>query len=383
MSQYFPLLTKLILLVHVSAFAAAPGITDKEIVIGVSTTMTGPSAARPSRQLEGSKILFDKINKAGGVNGRQLRLVSYDDGYDPRKSIENAQKLIDQDKVFLFYNFYGTPTIKALMPFLTKNDIPMVAPSSGASFFRFPADRNIYNVKPGHWDESETMVHFLTLQGIKNISIFYQDDSFGGDGRLGVSTSMNKLNLKAASVGSYARNTTDISEAYAAIKKSNPDAVVMWSLGDIGIQFIKMAIKDKWNPVFFLASNQLNEEMIEASKDWKAKVYVALNLPPAEDSKLEIARQYVADSKAAKVALEPNRFEGYVNAAVLIESLKIAGKDLTRDSLRLAFNEKMKDVNIGSLKCEYSKDIHQAFSKTFVAQVIKGKVVVEPEESKK
>jgi branched-chain amino acid transport system substrate-binding protein len=360
-----------------SDLKAEVGVSEKEVVIGQSTALTGASAARPSRQMEGSNVLFDKINKAGGIHGRKIRLISYDDGYDPKKALENAQKLIEQDKVFMFFNFYGTPTIKAMLPMMEKEDVPMLAPSSGASFFREPIIKNMFNVKPGHFNEGETMLEFLIGRSIKDIAIFYQDDSFGGDGRLAVSTAMRDRNIKAVAVGSYKRNETDdVTEAYDIIKKENPKAVVMWSLGKSGINFLKMAKKDNWSPTFVVSSNQLTEELIEASKEFSHPVFVTLNLPPAEKAKLDIAKKYVADTKAAGIAIEPNRFEGYVNAAVLVEALRASGKNLTRDSLRKALESKMTGKMIGGLKCEYSAKSHQAFSKTFVGKIEKGDVTL-------
>lgn len=120
----------------------------------------------------------------GGVNGRKIKLISYDDGYEPEKVAATTQKLIGQDKVFALFGYVGTPTSKAAVPFAVKAGVPYVGPFSGAEFLRNPVTKVVYNVRASYFDETEGMVEHLTKDlGIKKIGVFIQDDAYGDAGK--------------------------------------------------------------------------------------------------------------------------------------------------------------------------------------------------------
>src|SRR5882757_2151335 len=105
---------------------ATPGVTDTQILLGSSAALSGNAADLGLNLLSGSKVAVEQINAAGGINGRQLKIVSYDDAYDPPQAIVNTQKLINQDKVFALFSYVGTPTGVAVLPIVAEAKIPLV-----------------------------------------------------------------------------------------------------------------------------------------------------------------------------------------------------------------------------------------------------------------
>lgn len=351
-----------------------PGVSDHEILIGQSLALTGPTATRPVQILKGQELYFKRINAAGGVNGRKFKIITYDDAYDPKKSVENARTLINNDQVFVFLNNFGTPIVKSILPEVEKASIPLIAPGAGASFLRNPINKNIYNVKPGFRDEAESIVKFLLGKSIRDVGMFYQDDSFGEEGLNAVSKQLKDNGLKLTSSGTYKRNEEEFKAAYERIKSGKPKAVVIWGNSAVGSQFVVQADQDDWKPLIIVCSVQVSNAFLDAVKAVKLSLYGTLVFPAPDHSDLKIARDFKSDVKAAGIEeLDTNAFEGYIATAVFVEAAKRAGKTLTRDSLRSAF-EGMTGVDIGGLKVEFSPTNHQAFSKTYIAEIKSGKL---------
>lgn len=351
------------------------GVSASEIIIGQTTALTGGTAPRTTKLFEGQNIYINKINSEGGVFGRKIHIITLDDAYDPKTASDNAKKLIEKQKVFMLFQASGTPTIKAIMPVLEKNDVPLLALASPARFFRVPAHRNLFPVKPGSFDEAEKMVSYLQSQRISDIGIFYQDDAFGEDGKAGVAFALARRNLKVTATAVYQRNSTDVSKAYQTLKKAAPRAVIVWSVGKAGVDFMELVSQGNWAPTFLFPSVQLSSDFLEMTKSLKHSLFVTMILPNLESSNLKITRDYVADAAAAGLKPDVNSFEGYVNARVLVETLRAAGQKLSRLALRTALEDKMKNMDFGGLKCEFSHENHQAFSKVFLGKVTNGHVL--------
>ena len=156
------------------------GVTDNEILIGMSTVLSGPSDYLGKSFKNGAMAYFNRINKLGGVNGRNIKLVAYDDGYEPSRCIENTYKLIEEDKVFCLFGNVGTPTTMAIKPVIIEKHIPLVAPFTGAEPLRHPLVKEIFHYRASYYDEVEKFVAGVVDElGMSKISCFYQDDPFG------------------------------------------------------------------------------------------------------------------------------------------------------------------------------------------------------------
>ena len=207
-------------LAFVPPAAAENGVTADKIVFGQAAALDGPASALGQGMREGLLAAFAEANKAGGVKGHKLELISVDDGYEPNKSIAAAKQLIDQDKVFALVGSVGTPTSVAVQPIAAEAGVPFIGAFTGAEFLRDPYKPGVVNVRASYFQETETMVEHLTKDlGVTRIAIFYQDDAYGQAGLAGVKRALDQRHMQLVSEGTYERNTTAVKGALLSIKK--------------------------------------------------------------------------------------------------------------------------------------------------------------------
>lgn len=353
---------------------AENGITDKEILIGMSNALNGPAMALGSGIKAGSSIYINKVNLSGGIHGRKIKLISYDDGYEPEKAVTNTKKLIDEDNVFALVGYVGTPTSSAVMPIFSKAAVPYIAPFSGAEILRNPVNKQLFNVRASYFDETETMVEHLTQDlGIKKIGVFVQADSYGDAGRAGVMRALKKRNLNLVGDGKYTRNTVEINEALEVLKNANPEAIIMVGTYKPCAEFIKRAKSQSFKPKFLNISFVGTYALIQELGSDGDGVIVTQVVPNPIDSPLPIVKQYKEDmALAGRGALDFTSLEGYIDAVVLVEGLKKT-ESLTRSSF-ISTMEGM-DLNVGGLTVSFSPSNHQALKQVFLTKIEKGKAV--------
>ena len=358
-----------------SSRAEEHGVTNQDIIIGMSNAMTGPAAALGSGVKAGAMTYFQKINNAGGVNGRKIKLISYDDGYEPLRTVENTNKLMNEDKVFALFGYVGTPTSTAVLPIINKEHMLFWAPFTGAEFLRTPVTKNIFNVRGSYYDEAETQVQYLTEKlGKKKIGVFIQNDAYGLSVKLGVEKALKKRNLEIMAEGTYERNTENIDAGLATLKSYNPEAIIMVGTYKAMAAFIKKAVAQGFKPVFlnvsFVGTAALVKELAGAGGD----VIISQVMPSPHDSPLPLVHQYRQDMHAAgHPDLDYTDFEGYVDAVVFVEVLKKVTGPLTRESF-IAAAEKL-NTTVGGLTFVFTAENHQAMSKIYLTKIAGSKVV--------
>lgn len=353
---------------------AENGVTATEVVIGMCNALTGPASALGTGMKKGSTVYFDKINKAGGVNGRKVRVISYDDGYEPKNTVEQTRKLVQQDKVFALFGYVGTPTSSAVLPIINEAKVPFWAPFTGAEFLRSPVNRYIFNVRGSYFDETETQVQYLNeKRGIKRIAIFYQNDAYGLAVKGGILKALKKRNLDLAGEGTYERNTEDVSAALAALKKANPEAVSMVGTYKAMAAFIKKAKAEGFNPVFLNVSFVGTAALVKELGGAGDGVIITQVMPSPKDATVPLVAQYRADMKSAGHAeLDYTDLEGYIDAVVFVETLKKAGANLTRDTFITAAEGL--SASLGGLNFKFSATDHDALEKIYLTRIAAGQI---------
>src|ERR1700720_1037124 len=170
----------------------------------MSNAQTGRIGLMGIEVRRGCEAYFTRANREGGVAGRRLALVDYDDHYEPVETVSNAERLIDRDQVFALLNFLGTPTCRAILPMVNEANIVLVGPISGAPILRQPPQRLIFNTRASYTEEAETLVaHLVTDLGCQRIALFRQDDSFGDAGRVAVNEALHRRGLGLVGEGVY------------------------------------------------------------------------------------------------------------------------------------------------------------------------------------
>lgn len=319
---------------------AENGVSDNKIVFGQAAALEGPAAALGTGMKLGLEAAFAEANRNGGVHGRTIELISYDDGYEPDRSIAQVNKLINDDKVFGLIGPVGTPTSKATQPIATAAKVPFVGPFTGAGFLRDPAHGNIVNVRATYGAETEAWIqHLHDDLKLDKIAILYQDDGFGRVGLNGVNAALEKRGLKLVAEGTYQRNTVAVKSALLEIRKSKPQAVVMVGAYKPIAEFIKLARKVKMDAKFvnisFVGSKALSAELGDAGEG----VIVSQVVPFPWDDSIPMVKSYQTALKAVDPAAEPGfvTLEGYVVGRLAVMGLENAGKDVTRENFLNAF----------------------------------------------
>lgn len=356
---------------------AADGVTDKEVAIGQCAALSGPAAGLGINMNVGLKACFAEVNAKGGVNGRSLKLVSVDDGYDPDRCVDGTVKLIEEDKVFCLAGYVGTPTGKAAMPVISEKKVPLIGLFTGAMLFRTPVNPYVFNVRASYNDETEVLVERLTTDlGAKKIAVFYQNDSFGQAGLAGTEKALTKRQLQVAAKGTFERNTVAVKAGLAQVMEGHPDAVVMVGPYKPVAAFVKEARAAGLTvPVATISFVGTENLITELGKDADG-VVISQVVPPPQDAAVAVVKDYLAALKTVAADAKPTygSLEGYVSGRVLVLGLEKAGKDLGRDGLVAAL-ENLKDADLGGLTVSFAKDNHQALSKVFLTRVAGGQAV--------
>jgi ABC-type branched-subunit amino acid transport system substrate-binding protein len=323
-------------LVWILAARADPGVFDDRIVFGQSAALKGPAAALGVGMREGILAAFQEANAAGGVHGRKLDLISYNDDYEPEMAIANTKRLIGEDKVFALIGEVGTPTSKAVQPIATEQGVPFIGPFTGADFLRDPSLTNVVNVRASYREETEAWIEHLTTDlGLSRIAILYQDDSFGRAGLEGVKKAMQKRGLDLVAEGTYMRGTTAVKRALLAIRRGDPQAVVMVGAYAPCAEFIKLARMIGLDAVFvnisFVGSKPLADELGRNGEG----VVVTQVVPLPDDANIPLVARYQRALKSANPSAEPGfvSLEGYIAGRLVVEALDHLGNPVTRAGL--------------------------------------------------
>jgi branched-chain amino acid transport system substrate-binding protein len=348
--------------------AAENGVTSDKIVLGQEAALAGPASALGQGMHDGLMAAFDEVNKAGGVKGHKIELVSVDDGYEPTKAITAAKKLIDEDKVFALVGSVGTPTSAAVQPIASEAGVPFIGAFTGAEFLRTPYKPGVVNVRASYFQETEAMVEHLTKDlGYTRIAIFYQDDAFGQAGLTGVKRALDKRHMQLVAEGTYERNTTAVKGALLSIMKGSPQAVIMIGAYAPCAAFIKLAHQVKLAATFvnisFVGSDALAKELGSDG----AGVVVTQVVPLPEDTSIDLVKRYQAALKASKPDAKPGfvSLEGYMVGRLVVAALDKVKGDLTRKALLDAITN-TGTFDLGGVKLEYSATSNRGSSQVFL-----------------
>jgi len=346
---------------------AEPGVFDDRILFGQSAAFEGPAAALGLGMREGILASFNEANAAGGVNGRRLELVSYDDGYEPQKAIANTKRLINENGVFALVGEVGTPTSNAAQPITAEAGVPFIGPFTGAAFLRNPSLGNVINIRGSYDQETEAWIEHLTTDlGVSRIAILYQDDTFGRAGLSGVSKAMEKRGMKLVAEGTFERNTTAVKMALLAIRKAGPEAVVMVGPYKPCAEFIKLAHRLKLDAVFvnisFVGANALAKELGEDGKG----VVVTQVVPFPGDTGIPLVARYQKALKAANPDAQIGfvSLEGYMVGRLIIEALGKVKGPVTRAGLLSTIKE-VGTFDLGGVTVSYGPDDNQGMDQVF------------------
>ena len=299
---------------------------------------------------------FDQVNKGGGVNGRKISLVALDDGYETDRTVANTNTLINDKKVFALLAYYGSsPTTEAMNKVFGPARVPLVGTISGAGTLREPISQNpgsryMFNVRASYADETEAIVNQLASLGLKNIAVFYQNDGFGKSGLEGVTTALKKHNLAPTAAATVERNSVDVTAAVDAIAKAKPQAVVMVTLYKPTAAFVKAMKKAGQSPMFMTLSPVGTEQLVAELGPDARGIGISQVMPYPWNDIVPMVRDY--QKLVGKTGFSYYGIEAYAMARIMVDAIRKAGKEPTREKL-LAALESM-NTDLGDFRVAFS-----------------------------
>ncbi|HYV38353.1 MAG TPA: ABC transporter substrate-binding protein, partial [Gemmataceae bacterium] len=270
--------------------AVVPGVTDQEILLGMTAPFSG-GAKELGREMEiGLKAYFSHVNDQGGIAGRKLKLIALDDGYDPERALANIKELYEKHQIFATIGNVGTPTAERTLPYALSKKLIYFGAVTGAPLLRQdPPDRYVFNYRASYEDETSAIVKYLIeVKRLRpeQIAVFAQQDSYGDAGFKGVAKTLRKYDRRAEDIlrVGHHRNSVDVTAAVQEILKHDGiRAVVMVSTYRPAAAFIrqlKQANRDLlFTNVSFVGSDALAEELRQWGNDYAKNVIVTQVVP--------------------------------------------------------------------------------------------------------
>ena len=335
-----------------------PGATDTEIKIGNIMPYSGPASAYGVIG-KTEQAYFNKINAEGGINGRKINFISYDDGYSPPKAVEQARKLVESDEVLLIFNSLGTPSNSAIQKYMNLKKVPQLFVATGATKWNDPKEFPwTMGWQPSYQSEGRIYAKYILKEKPNGkIGILYQNDDYGKDYLKGIK---DGLGAKAASLiiaeESYETTEPSIDSHVVALKSKGADIFISITTPKFAAQSIKKAAELQWKPMFILnnVGASVGSVMKPAGFDNSQDIISAAYLKDATDPQWKDDPGMKAfDAFLAKYFPEGNREDGsvivgYSVAQTMVHVLQACGNDLTRANV-MKQAASIKDLQLGTL----------------------------------
>ncbi len=384
-SSHVVLILGIFLLSSISLAQEGSAQEKKDIVLGMSTALTGPAEYLGKNVFSGVSAGIDRVNRNGGIKGRRIKIIAYDDGYEPKRTAPNMNKLIDQDNVLAIIGNVGTPTAIASIPIVNKKKILLFAPYTGAAVLRkTPPDRYVINYRASYAEETGAMIDALIQNAklqIEDIAFFTQRDGYGDAGFEGGIIALKKHGLKDESTVPhvrYERNTLNVENAVSEILllDHTPKAIILVGAYAPCAKFIKLIKENEINPIFlnvsFVGTKPLRDHL-----GIEGEGVIVTQVVPHFESDFPIAKDYLKDllDSGSKELPSFGGLEGYIASRILIRALENINGEINRETVIDALEGLGSfDMGLGS-NLTINKNEHQASHKIWPTIMKDGKFV--------
>jgi len=342
------------------------------IILGQSCALSGPAKDLGLEMRAGLLAAFSKINDEGGIKGRDVILLSRDDGYEPDRAVKNTLDFINTEKVFMLIGEVGTPTSSAVLPLVEQHQIPFFAPFSGAEFLREPFRKYVINVRASYFQEMEKLASYLVDEKkLGKIACFYQDDSYGLDGLGGIEKALKKRGLDLVSRGSYERNTVAVLRGLTDVMQGEPEAVVLVGTYSACAEFIKLSKARTAKNLLYCNISFVGTESLQATLGrYTSNIIVSQVVPYPRDTTIELIREYTEamhkyqhDSPISFTSLE-----GYIAGKLFFQIGSAVPGELQREDF-IATMEQVKTFDLGGIVLQFGPKDHQGMEDIFLTEL--------------
>lgn len=342
---------------------------ETPLILGQSCALSGPTRNLGFEVRAGLLAAFAEQNAQGGINKREIILISKDDGYEPYRAERNSLELIRDNDVFLLIGEVGTPTSKAVLPLIKQFKIPFFAPLTGAEFLRDPFNEYVINVRGSYYQEMEKLAQYLVDQKkLTRIACFYQNDSYGYTGLSGITKALEKRGLKLVSEGSYERNTVAVLGALNEIDRGNPEAIVLVGAYSACAEFIKLRkIRNNTPCIYSNISFVGSKSMQKSLGTYYEDVITSQVVPFPWDTSLPLIQNYQRALHTYQNEFSPGfgSLEGYIAGRLFCAiAMKIEG-EITRERF-IETIYRTRTFSIDGLQLVFGKDDNQGMDDIYL-----------------
>jgi branched-chain amino acid transport system substrate-binding protein len=315
--------------------AQQQGVSKTEIVIGTIQDLSGPLAGYGKQARNGMQLRVDEVNEQGGVNGRKLTLLVEDSGYDPKKAVLAAQKLVNQDKIFIMAGHIGTAQNNAAMPVQFEKNIINYMPLTAAREMYEPVNRLKFAMLSSYYEQMHLMLPKMVKdKNAKKVCVIYQDDEFGLEVLRGAEAGLKTIPMEMTEKTSFKRGATDFSSQVAKMKSAGCDLVVLGTIIRETIGTIAESRKNGFNPVFFGSVAAYTDLIHRLGGKAMDGMYATMSWqnPYLDEASQPI--RFWANKYKTKFNEDPAVFSvyGYTIIDNLVRAAQKAGTNLTTDS---------------------------------------------------
>lgn len=322
------------------------------LVVGRTTALSGGMAPFLAPIHEGQDAAIADLNAQGGIGGRKVRLATLDDGFDPKRALENARTLGDKEGVVALFGVAGTSQVITMLPYLAEARLPLISVYTGSPAIRAQASPYLFTTRASYADELVKIVRNLVAVQSLRIAVAYENNDFG---KLLLPLVEKVVPAEGATlVGSHSLDSTgkDATDAAKALAALQPHAVLLVAAGPPVVAYVRANKTLLGVPVYTLSLGA-GTAVLKALGDDARGLAVARTGPSPTKPTLQLTRDFQASMKRHNLPVDYDRFTGYMDARVLIEGLKAAGPGATRASLAQAM-EGLGRLDVGGYSYQFS-----------------------------
>ena len=377
MKPLFTVAVAAVALASGAAMAQSQGVSKNEILVGTIQDLSGPVAAFGKAVRQGMLLRIDEVNEQGGIHGRKIKLIAEDNGYDPKKAVLAAQKLVNQDKVFIVAGHIGTAQNMAAMPVQFEKNVVNFLPVTAAREMYEPFNRLKYSFAVTYYDQMRTWLPKLAKEkNAKKVCVHYQDDEFGLEVVRGAEAGLKTINMELAERTSYKRGATDFSSQVAKLKAAGCDMVVLGTIIRETIGTIGESRKTGFSPVFVGSSAAYTELIHKLGGRAMDGLYATMTAQvPYLDEASQPLRHWATKAKT-QFGDDPTVFTayGYMVMDSFVQAAQKAGANLSTDSFIKAMDSMSFPPDIfGSPKMTFSATKRLGSDESRLSQITDGK----------
>ncbi len=350
------------LLVGSSPAPRAAPAPASEWVVGQSAPFSGPSSRTAAEFRDGPLAWFAEVNRRGGIHGRQLKLVSLDNRYEPSQTLANARQLIQKDKAIALFGIFGTANAQSILPLIEREGVPLVASRTGARSLRDPQRPMVFNLRASYQAEIELIINQLLRDGRHQVAVVRINDAYGEDGLRSTLASLARRGLKPVAVAAVKRNTKNTGATAQHIHAADPNAVLIFATFTTSAALTRDLQRLGSRAQLMNLSPVDVEGLQDALPGGQATgIGISQVVPFPWDRRLPVASQYqrLLRQQQTTPRYGFTSLEGFLAARLLTEALEKTGGDPNRPALKEGF-ERLGKLDLGGFKVSLGPRDHQA-----------------------